>query len=369
MSTAIPLSFRTASQDEKDHALIGAASFGNIAVATHLLDAGASVRASKASGWADGHRMTALNTAASRGDPRTLDGRIAILERLLERGGSAFTQDEKDKALFVAIVASPRQVEALLRHGADPSARRADGQNTLHVAVSAHGDPAILTRLIDAGADLDERDADNNAPLRLAVEIGRTDAVRLLLDRGADAMVTHTPDLHIAQLCEPCTDLWRLLVLNPRTGSFRQRFEQAVAAGDSATLIDLLAQRTPEDDVSGGIPAVLDNAYMHTSGQRSSGRTVSPSNRWAEARRCVRALLKAGAQDSMIADHHDSGRRFTIPAWFEHVRPAITTGKSQFERTARTITSMVVRDAQRGLREAIDESNGTTEARKVRARL
>lgn len=369
----IPLSFLTATQQEKDSALVGAASFGNIAVATMLLDAGASVQATRDLGWQGAHVQTALNVAASRGDVHILRGKAAVLDLLLERGADVLTQEEKDRALFVAVSGSTGAVEVLLRHGANPNAKREDGQTPLHAAVVAHGDPLFLTMLLDAGADLDERDNGNNAPLRLAVEIGRTEAVRLLLDRGADPEVTHTPDHHIAELATPGSDVWTMLVLDPRTGPFRQRFELVVAQVDSATLKELLTQRTETDDLRGGIPSVLDRAYRCTSGQWTGAvvKTKTPSKWWAEARRCVRALVKAGAPDRLIDHHFDAHRRFTISAWFEIVNREITSGRSEFERTASTLTTYFIREAQRGLRETIDtETNTDTEAERFeRVRL
>ncbi|WP_396329388.1 ankyrin repeat domain-containing protein [Burkholderia anthina] len=356
--SSIPLSFLTASQDEKDAALVGAASYGNVAVATHLLDAGANPNASCVLGGDPRITQFALTVAASCGESQILDGKAKVLDLLLRRGGDVITQEEKDQALFKAIHASNVAVHLLLQHGANPNAKRADGRTPLHVAVVAHGDPDILTPLIDAGADVDERDDRMAAPLRLAIEFGRTDAVKLLLDRGADPDVTHSPDHHVSTLAVPCKEIWRILVLDPRTGDFRQRFEEVVAQGEPGVLNDLLAQREEGDDISGGIPLVLHNAYLHTSGQRTvgRGRAVSPSNRWAEARRCVRSLLQAGAPDEMMEDPRDRLHTYGVSIWFERVRPEILRGTSQFERTAATITKMVVRKAQRSLRKAIEEA-------------
>lgn len=366
--SSIPLSFLTASQEEKDHALIGAAGFGNIAVATMLLDAGASVKASRPSGWANGHLMTALNTAASRGDPHIQNGKTAVLDLLLERGVDAFTQEEKDQALFVAVSANVDRVRSLLLHGANPNAKRSDGQSPLHAAMTAHGDQDIMVLLLEAGADIDERDGNNDAPLRLAIRGGRRQAVRLLLDRGADTNVTHTPDNHVSKLAEPLSEIWTMLVLDPRTGSFQQRFEQVLMLGDSATLKQLLAQRTDDDDLAGGIPLVLDNAYMWTSGNRAGERIRSASNWWAEARRCVRALIKAGALDRTIDHHYRGGANLTIPVWFNIVRQEIVSGVAEFERTASTLSAFFIKEEQRALRDAIVQTPITTE-RTTRARL
>lgn len=49
-----------------------------------------------------------------------------------------------------------------------------------------HGDPAIVAAVLDAGGDVDERDASGNTPLHAVAYFGRDAAGRLLVDRGAD---------------------------------------------------------------------------------------------------------------------------------------------------------------------------------------
>ena len=51
-----------------------------------------------------------------------------------------------------------------------------------------HGDPAILAAVLDAGADVDERDDSGNTALHVVALLGRDGAGRLLLERGADPL-------------------------------------------------------------------------------------------------------------------------------------------------------------------------------------
>jgi peptidoglycan/LPS O-acetylase OafA/YrhL len=52
-----------------------------------------------------------------------------------------------------------------------------------------HGDPAIVAAVLDAGADVNERDGSGNTPLHVVALFGRDAACRLLLERGADPLV------------------------------------------------------------------------------------------------------------------------------------------------------------------------------------
>jgi len=51
-----------------------------------------------------------------------------------------------------------------------------------------HGDPAIVAAVLDAGADVNERDGSGNTPLHVVAYFGRDAAGRVLVVRGADKL-------------------------------------------------------------------------------------------------------------------------------------------------------------------------------------
>ena len=51
-----------------------------------------------------------------------------------------------------------------------------------------HGDPRIVAAVLDAGADVNERDGSGNTPLHAVAFFGRDAAGRVLVERGADVL-------------------------------------------------------------------------------------------------------------------------------------------------------------------------------------
>jgi len=91
-----------------------------------------------------------------------------------------------DGRLFTAIVDRDlNAVRKALDAGADVNARDADGTIPLHdVCYRGHLD--LVRLLLDHGADVNVRNNINQTPLDLACMRGRTDTVRLLLEKGAE---------------------------------------------------------------------------------------------------------------------------------------------------------------------------------------
>jgi CubicO group peptidase (beta-lactamase class C family) len=99
------------------------------------------------------------------------------------------------RTVVIAIVAV-----ALLAVGAWGQQETRDPSGDLHMA-ALQGDIEVVRQHIEAGSDLDERDAFGSTPLIIATTFGRTQAARALIEAGADMELLNrdgsTP-LHIA---------------------------------------------------------------------------------------------------------------------------------------------------------------------------
>ncbi len=136
-----------------------------------------------------------LNGAAYHGHWR-------LCQFLLERGANANhpAEDTAETPLHAAICKrdwpeTSRVVRVLLAHGADPNLKtkpgvitggfmrdcRTKGESALHRS-AAFGDEVTIKLLLDAGAKIDEKDANGDSPLGWASWYGRPNSIlRLLL--------------------------------------------------------------------------------------------------------------------------------------------------------------------------------------------
>ena len=129
----------------------------------------------------------------------------------------------------------PRCVEALLRHGADARARDAGGDAlTAALASAVGGETArIVKALAVHGIDLNAQAADGSTPLFRTARGGKTEAVKALLQAGADPNAPRAaagPALMGAVLAhnDDCVDE---LVLHAVPDGPKRRIRQDGAAG------------------------------------------------------------------------------------------------------------------------------------------
>ena len=117
---------------------------------------------------------------------------------LLQRGMDVNTRDSKQRATPLHFASFRRLFEialALLDHGADVNARNADDQTPLHrvslsqrrIFQSGYKEANRLAQLmLERGADVNVRDKDQATPLHLASYMSNLETARVLLDHGAN---------------------------------------------------------------------------------------------------------------------------------------------------------------------------------------
>ncbi len=118
--------------------------------------------------------------------------RLAVLDALLRLGAVTASGEEPPIVHAVQRPTGPAALRLLLRHGADPDQRRADGTPVVVVA-ARRGDHAAVDTLVEAGADVDATDRRGRTALMYAVERNERPVAAVLLLAGADPART-APD-------------------------------------------------------------------------------------------------------------------------------------------------------------------------------
>jgi Ankyrin repeats (many copies)/Ankyrin repeat len=194
--------------------------------------------------------VTRLLVAIAASDQRTavalLDATPSLVTAGLARRDEFFLNDrlaqvyEGDTALHAAAFSyGPGMAKELVTRGADIRARNRRGAEPLHAAVlgvpgSAHWNPpqqrAVISYLIDAGADPDATATGGVTPLHRAVRNRCSAAVETLLRAGADPVLANDRGSTAA-------DLARWTTGRGGRGSTEAKAEQRliIALLDSAT--------------------------------------------------------------------------------------------------------------------------------------
>jgi ankyrin repeat protein len=136
----------------------------------------------------------AANVAIQRDSGRALEALVAapaLNVNLLNPAG--------ESALMLAAIKGQLEwCERLLQRGAKVNQ---PGWTPLHYAASGPN-PRIVELLLGRGAVLDARSPNGSTPLMMAARYGSEDAVRMLLERGADATLRNERDLDAADFAQ-----------------------------------------------------------------------------------------------------------------------------------------------------------------------
>jgi ankyrin repeat protein len=117
-----------------------------------------------------------------------LFGNARELESLLASGVEASSQTEGGSTMLMMAAPDEDKVRVLLARGAPVKHRSPAGVDALTVAAAQYGRSASIARLLDAGAELRPPDGvrARRSPLVLASMTGDVAAITLLLARGAE---------------------------------------------------------------------------------------------------------------------------------------------------------------------------------------
>lgn len=132
--------------------------------------------------------------------------KFAITEYLIEQKAdvNAVTQDDNGRSVLQAAVGtsgSPAIVSVLLEAGADPSFMDKHGTSVLHTAAGSGG-AEVISVLAKAGADIEARAGGGVTPLMEAVRMGNLDACKSLLDADADQYAMNDSGWEVGQFAQ-----------------------------------------------------------------------------------------------------------------------------------------------------------------------
>jgi len=159
------------------------------------------------------------------------------LARALARGADPNLVRNDQTALMQACAIydsalAEASVAALLEHGADPNRIGPEGRTALHYAVGREGRVPLISRLLEAGADITAANMNGETPLMLALRKGHWREAKLLLDNGGENASPNTKGetpLHIAFSVNTPADIMKLLLASSIDVNAATRTDQNTA--------------------------------------------------------------------------------------------------------------------------------------------
>ncbi len=228
----------------------------------------------------------------------------------------------------------------------DLNAKDSKGQTALHYAVAAPRPEKSVRMLLKYGAALDEKDLNGKTPLMEAARLGKTEAVKILYDAGADktlednsgrtaaifAATAKNNAVQIVTYLDPpfedraptvcaaiaaknnntAADLLKLFFpatgIDPACGLLIMK--QAIVSGNSGIVKELTAKNVPLNDTDHTLyellrPVRLKNWVRSSANLKLAGNGQTPLFWAAEENNAeiVRILLDAGANPN-LKDRH-----------------------------------------------------------------
>lgn len=117
-----------------------------------------------------------------------------VFTALIEYGAdiNMWRRDNHKTALHIAIFAKRKDcVEALLDARADVTLTDVNRNTPLHLLAANIDDAELALRLIEMGANVNEKNKHGDTPLHLACETHNVTAAKVLVDNGADVNITN----------------------------------------------------------------------------------------------------------------------------------------------------------------------------------
>jgi len=245
LALAVALALGKASALETLPPLVAATKSGDHAAALKLVERGAGINDAEADG------TTALHWAVRSGDRD-------LVSALLAAGANpnAANRYGMTPQHLAAINGDAATLKALLEAGADPNATLPEGETVL-LSAARTGSSAAIEALVAAGAKIDARENFyGETPLIWAAAEDHADAVRTLLEHGADPNIRSSP-----QTFEKRREGQNLLSLGEWTPLFYTARQNALQAGAALIKGDANLNLADPDGTTALVIAIINAHY------------------------------------------------------------------------------------------------------------
>jgi len=245
----------------------------------------------------------------------------SAVEALLDAGADLTLKDHLGSTAIhhAASIPDPRFLDLLIARGGDPRHVTQSGYSVLLQACfqpSSLAKRAIMQRLIEAGARLEEQSSFGEFPLAVCLRFGDLETLRLLLDAGVDSGPLQWTELHHLVALKEQADIVRYSPSSARISAPNAAFELspwllAFVRGD-LLIIKELAERgadLTQTDRFGATPLHLAAEFGHASAihwlldlgmepdiMDNFGRVaLENAAEWNQIQ-CAKVLLEGGAE-------------------------------------------------------------------------